>query len=71
MSSLSHTQIVSYEPSPHLNRPRKARVCDWAVEGKGGTGDSKVGVGREKKRMRGGKRENGGRGGRNQDVRSA
>ena len=36
------------EPSPHFNWSIKARACDWAVEGKGGTGGLRVGTGREK-----------------------
>ena len=40
MSSLSCTQVISCEPSPHFNWSIKARACDWAVEEKGGTGGS-------------------------------
>ena len=46
-SNPSHTQVLSCEPSPHFNWSIKARACDWAVEGKGGTGGLRVGAGRE------------------------
>jgi len=47
MSSGSHTQVISCEPSPHFNWSIKARACDWAVEGKGGMGGLRVGAGGE------------------------
>lgn len=30
-SSPSGTQVISWEPSPHLNWSIKARACNWAV----------------------------------------
>ena len=36
----------------HFNWSVKARACDWAVEGKGGTGGLRVRAGREEKRTR-------------------
>jgi hypothetical protein len=62
MSSTSHIQVISYEPSPQFNWSIKARDCNWTVEGKGGTEGSRVGVGRERKEDERGKREERGRG---------
>jgi hypothetical protein len=46
------SQVISYEPSPHFNWSIKARICDWAMEGKGGTGGSMVEAGREEDNKR-------------------
>jgi hypothetical protein len=47
------SQVVACEPSPHFNWSIKTRACDWAVEGKGGTGGLRVGAGERKKRTKG------------------
>lgn len=56
-SKPSHTQVMSCEPSPHFNRSINTSACDWAVEGKGGTGGSRVGTGTEKEENEMGRRE--------------
>jgi hypothetical protein len=53
--------VISCKPSSHFNWSIKARVCDWAVEEKGGSGGSKVGPGRGEKDKR--RREDTGGGG--------
>ena len=50
---------------PILTAQIKARVCDWAVEEKGGTGNFREGRGRRKKRnkIEGWREKDGGKGG--------
>jgi hypothetical protein len=56
-SPSSSIQVISCEPSPHFNWSVKARACDWAAEGKGGTGGLRVAAGGERRRgERGGER---------------
>ena len=51
-SSPSHTQLISFEPAPHFNWSIKTRACDWAVEGKGGSGGLRMGAGKEEEEDR-------------------
>jgi hypothetical protein len=63
MSSPSHTQVISWELSPHFNCSMKARACDRAVEGKAGMEVLRVEVGgevEEDERGRGKNRRRGG-----------